>query len=456
MTTSAPFFSLVVPTFNRSAILPFAIRSVLGQTFGDLELVVCDNFSEDGTREVVSQFKDQRLRYIRTPRHFVIADNFEFALSHATGKLVLVLSDDDVLISTALERFFEESIRHSSDLLFSNVAEYRDSTFPGQGRNTLCCPPFTGAARAVEKAEFLEPLFDFQPKFNMHPSAFAFSRELALSIIQKVGRFFRTNGVEYYAWPLAAVSAREIVFVDAPLIICGRTGKSWGTNLVLANPGKKQIDELVADVDHERRHAPLNNFSFCNLMAEGMLTAKHLLPQELAPYRFNEINYLRNTFRELERRRRLGVDVSDELTDLQQYAIRYPALLDELTATRSRSLRSVVGDLGARGVWHRLMEFRRMRRDAKNVRAGHVQSSFCVSGSDFGFRDIVGCAAFLGEVITSPTADLADKPTPQVVSVVRQASAIGRDVARHVLPASTSTREQGATVHAQRPSDSIG
>jgi hypothetical protein len=123
------------------------------------------------------------------------------------------------------------------------------------------------------------------------------------------------------------------------------------------------------------------------------------------------------------------VDVSDELEDLQRYVVRYPALLDELNGTRRpRTVRSVFGDLGARRVRDRLKELRGMWRDAKKVRAGDVQSSFCVSGSDFGFRDIVGCAAFLDKVITSPTADLAEKRTPQVEGVLRDASAVGRDV----------------------------
>jgi hypothetical protein len=320
----------------------------------------------------------------------------------------------------------------------------------------LSCNPFSGAARPVEKAEFLEPLFDFQPKINMHPSGFAFSRELALSIIQKVGRFFRTNGVEYYAYALAAVSARQIVYVDTPLAICGRTGKSWGTNLVLANPGKKQIDHFVADLDHDRRHVPLKNFSFCNLMAEGMLTAKHLLAQELAPYRFNEINYLRATFRELDWRRRLGVDVSDELQELRHYAVRYPALLEEFAGKRRPpTVRSVLGYLGAGRVWRRLKDLRRMRLDANRVRHGDVHSAFCVSGSDFGFHDITGCAAFLDKVIASPPANLAEERETRVTSVLRDTPAAGSDVAEHVLPASSSTCQEGAAVRAQHDSDPV-
>jgi hypothetical protein len=89
------------------------------------------------------------------------------------------------------------------------------------------------------------------------------------------------------------------------------------------------------------------------------------------------------------------------------------------------------------------------------VRAGDVHTSFCVSGSDFGFHDIAGCAAFLDKVIASPTAELAEQRTPQAVSVVRMASAVGSDAAEQMLPASSNTGEGRAAVHAQHDSDSI-
>src|SRR4051794_40083597 len=100
-----PIFSIVIPTFNRSELFPYAVQSVLKQTFEDFEIIVCDNCSADDTSQVARQFTDQRVRYMRTPRHFVIADNWEYARSHATGKLIMMLSDDDALVSTALERF---------------------------------------------------------------------------------------------------------------------------------------------------------------------------------------------------------------------------------------------------------------------------------------------------------------------------------------------------------------
>ena len=117
----------------------------------------------------------------------------------------------------------------------------------------------------------------------MHPSAFIFASRVAEQIVQRCGRFFMTNGVEYFAWPLTAVFSRHIVYISEPLVILGRTAKSWGSTIVLSNPGKDQIAKMIADVEHDRAWVPLKNFTLSNLMAEGLLLGKQMFPEELAP-----------------------------------------------------------------------------------------------------------------------------------------------------------------------------
>jgi hypothetical protein len=157
-------------------------------------------------------------------------------------------------------------------------------------------------------------------------------------------------------------------------------------------------------MEREQKYAPLSNFTFCNLMAEGMLTAKALFPKEFAEYEFSEPNYLRRTMRELRTRRSLGVDVSEEIGELVRYAQeKSPFLLDELlNENRSkkslpRQLRDTIGKLGGR----RLQQWMLRRQQAWKIQRGDVHSGFRVSGEDFGFSNIVGCAEFLGRVAST-------------------------------------------------------
>jgi hypothetical protein len=247
-------------------------------------------------------------------------------------------------------------------------------------------------------------------------------------VVTKTGRFFWTNGVEYSAWPIAANFSKTILHIDAPLVVVGRTAKSWGSNLALCNPGKERIQEFIKDVDHERKHAPLNNFTMCNLIAEGMLTAKGLFPREFESYEFDELEYLRKTLAELRNRQALGVDVSAEMDDFKRYAAKYPTFTEEFKGAESASIsegvarlatrvRSVIGNLGARNLRRRI----RASQLARHLERGPVQSGFYASGDDFGFFDVLGCAEFLSRAINRCNGEAATQPpnTPSAGEITR-------------------------------------
>jgi hypothetical protein len=167
-------------------------------------------------------------------------------------------------------------------------------------------------------------------------------------------------------------------------------------------------------VDQDRKHAPLSNFTMCNLMAEGMLTAKNLFPDEFANYEFDEVHYLRRTFKELRKREGLGVDVSVEMNDLRRYAVKYPALLREFDVRQrngstpvkerlARGLRATIGDLGARAMRRRL----KASQLARQLDRGELHSKFSAFGEDFGFFNVLECAKFLSRVL-SKADDKAD------------------------------------------------
>ena len=405
---AVPRFSIVIPTYNREDLVGYTIQSVLKQTFADFEIIVCDNCSTDDTAKVVRQHNDARVKYVKPPRHMVIADNWEFARSHASGDLIIMLGDDDALLGSALERFAEAATRHEADFLFCRTVEYRDLGFPGAGRNTLDCPPFAGSSRKISVEEFLNPLFSCRLVFDMHPSSFFFGRAIGDTVAKRCGRFFQTNGVEYCAWPMAAAFAKGIALVDLPLSICGRTKKSWGSNLILANPGKQNMQKFIDDVEHTRKHAPLTNFTMANLRAEGVLTAKALFPQEFQNYQFDEQQYMVDTWVELKSRKSLGVDVSREMQDLVDHLEKYPHVLkkvvnEEQADTSDRKplwqrVRKSIGDVGLRDVRDR-------KANRVKVQGGDIRSGFKISGDDFGFSNIVEAADALERLIAASKDD---------------------------------------------------
>lgn len=92
--TQPPFFSIIIPTYNRAGFIAETLRSVLAQTFGAFEILVVDDGSTDNTGEVVGQFSDPRLQYFRKPNAERGAAR-NYGIDRAKGEYLIFLDSDD-------------------------------------------------------------------------------------------------------------------------------------------------------------------------------------------------------------------------------------------------------------------------------------------------------------------------------------------------------------------------
>ena len=105
----SPRVSIGLPVYNGERYLEVAIRSLLDQTFGDFELVICDNASTDRTEEICRAFaaQDGRIRYHRNPSNLGAARNFNLTFELSSGEYFRWASYDDLCAPTCLERCVE-------------------------------------------------------------------------------------------------------------------------------------------------------------------------------------------------------------------------------------------------------------------------------------------------------------------------------------------------------------
>ena len=97
----SPFFSIVVPTYNRADLLGIAIESVLKQTYTYWELVIVDDGSTDNTANVVKGYADNRIRYIyQTNAERSVARNN--GIVQSTGQYICFLDSDDYYLPERL------------------------------------------------------------------------------------------------------------------------------------------------------------------------------------------------------------------------------------------------------------------------------------------------------------------------------------------------------------------
>lgn len=101
-----PRVSVIIPNYNTSAYLPDALKSVLGQTYTDFEVVVVDDGSTDHSRELVESFQaafQGKLHYVYQSNQGLPAAR-NTGIRNSTGEFIALLDADDVWLERRLER----------------------------------------------------------------------------------------------------------------------------------------------------------------------------------------------------------------------------------------------------------------------------------------------------------------------------------------------------------------
>ena len=120
-----PFFSVVIPTYNRREMLRDALASIWAQTFSDYEVIVVDDGSTDGTRESLA-LPDARLRFLaQSHRGPGAARNL--GIREAQGQYLAFLDSDDLWFPWTLETYASVIREHGNPaFLASNPFHFRD------------------------------------------------------------------------------------------------------------------------------------------------------------------------------------------------------------------------------------------------------------------------------------------------------------------------------------------
>lgn len=99
-----PLVSVIIPTYQRSALMRRAIESVRRQTHRNLEILVIDDASADNTEDVVRGIIDVRIQYIRHPKNKGVSAARNTGIRAAGGDYVAFLDDDDEWREDKLEK----------------------------------------------------------------------------------------------------------------------------------------------------------------------------------------------------------------------------------------------------------------------------------------------------------------------------------------------------------------
>lgn len=107
-----PRFSVIIPLYNKAPYVRKTVESVLGQTFGDYELIIVDNGSNDGSHEIVAAFTDHRIKIVRLEENVGVSNARNKGVSLASAPHITFLDADDWWEPTFLEEMAGLIDRH--------------------------------------------------------------------------------------------------------------------------------------------------------------------------------------------------------------------------------------------------------------------------------------------------------------------------------------------------------
>lgn len=140
METKEILLSFCIPTYKRKKIVIECIKEIQKIQDERIEIVVCDNHSEDGTKEAILELKenDNRIIYIENKENIGFAKNVFKVQKEAQGKYIFVLSDEDIINFEFINKLLKENILKNEkyDVIFGSIyhldlkkynAKYKDS-----------------------------------------------------------------------------------------------------------------------------------------------------------------------------------------------------------------------------------------------------------------------------------------------------------------------------------------
>jgi glycosyltransferase involved in cell wall biosynthesis len=112
-----PFFTIVLPTYNRASMVGKAVDSIITQTYSNWELIIVDDGSIDNTRQVIEAYNEPRIKYIwqSNAERSAARNN---GIDNAKGRYICFLDSDDYYLPNRLQQLHQELLRLNFPVAF--------------------------------------------------------------------------------------------------------------------------------------------------------------------------------------------------------------------------------------------------------------------------------------------------------------------------------------------------
>ena len=135
-TNSSPLVSVIITTYNRKSLLPYAIQSVLNQTYSNYEIIVVNDYGED-VFEVVESFKANNIKYLSHLKNLGLPFARNTGIKASKGEIICYLDDDDLFLPLHLETLIKVFNKHDDISIVYTEAKYVNEIITEGQRKTV-------------------------------------------------------------------------------------------------------------------------------------------------------------------------------------------------------------------------------------------------------------------------------------------------------------------------------
>jgi glycosyltransferase involved in cell wall biosynthesis len=196
-----PLVSIIIPSYNHGKFIGRALDSVLYQTYKYFEVIIVDNYSNDETDFVISQYFDPRIRLFKIKNNGILGASRNLGIHAAKGDWLAFLDSDDWWKSEKLERCISK-ITNSVDLIYHDLAivdQVKNNQYP----------------KVVRTRQLIKPvLVDLLINGNLISNSSAMVRKSILDKIGPINQELEINpSVDYNTWLKVSKETNNFLFI---------------------------------------------------------------------------------------------------------------------------------------------------------------------------------------------------------------------------------------------------
>lgn len=379
-----PKVSIVIPTLNRARLLQYALKSAVNQDYKNLEIVICDDYSEDNTKEVVESFNNQNIIYIRTDKRLNMPDTFEFGLSKTKGEYVTFLTDSSYLLPDCISFAIKKLKKFNAKLaVWKNSVYFYPDWIELERKNILQIPRATYKSFLLNSKEGLQKWYS-----NIRGYADSMPRSINSlchrSIIEKTlniqSQFFLPPCPDYSSGMSMLINSSDYLLLDRPLFIgstsLANTGASQSFNL------GKSAQDFLKGFDQK-----LEDIAFLGIYTTPALIIKSLENvRKFYPNSCPELN-IKNTL----------CEIADSLSKLEVYGKNvndYWQILEKYATNQSKEIKLAIikKKIQSKIKWSFV---KTIRSSPYLFYLEFLRNMYILKGSKFGFNNIEEAAKII-------------------------------------------------------------